>query len=481
MIASIALAALLAVPSTAQGQAAPGAKAVQRLNRAPVSKDVLKVKLPRPQIKVLPNGLTVMVVEQHKLPTVAYSLWIKSGSLDDPKDVPGMAKFAAELLAEGTKARSSQQIASAVDELGATLEGSAAFGSGVSGVNASGLVEDADKLLELMADLVRNATFPADEVEKYKKRQLAELEQMRSNPQFLGRERFYASLYGDAAPARVSATAASIGAATSETLAKFRDERYVPSNAFLGVAGDVTLEKILPMVEKRFGDWKGKAPKAWTPVEFAPSKARVLLVDRPGSVQTEIVAGNLSMKRTNPDFIKLTVANRVLGGGPSARLFLQLREEKGYTYGAYSGFSADLYPGPFSARLAVRNEVTEPALTDLLAEFAKIRKEPIPEPELDDARRALVANYALSLERPSALLNLWMSARYYGLPEDYWDRYAEEVARTTPGQAQEAAKKYVDPDHLQIVLVGDAKIIGALAEKFGPVEVYDVDGKRKAP
>ncbi len=481
MIRSLPLALVLADPAAAQGPAAaaPGAKAVQRLNRAPVSKDVLKVKLPRPEIKTLPNGLTVMVVEQHKLPVVTMSLWIKSGALSDPKELPGLAKFTAGLLREGPASRSSRQLASSVDELGATLEASAAFGSGVTGVSASGLVEDTDRLLELMAHVTRNATFPADELEKYKKRELAELEQMRSNPQFLGRERFFAALYKDAAPARIAATVASVQAATPERLRAFRDEHYVPGNVILGVAGDVTLARILPMVEQRFGDWKGTAPKAWTGVEPEAAKTRVLLIDRPDSVQTEILAGNLAMKRTSPDFIKLTVANRVLGGGPSARLFLQLREEKGYTYGAYSGFSADVYTGPFSARLAVRNEVTEPAIRDLLAEFDKIRKEPVPEAELDDARRAIVASYALSLERPATLLNLWMSARYYGLSEDYWDRYAEEVARTTPAQVQEAATRYVDPAHLQLVLVGDAKVIGKLAGQFGPVEVYDVDGKRK--
>ena len=482
---SILLSLLLSAPAAAQlaPAAATSAKAVQRLNRAPVSKEILKVRLPRPTFATLPNGLTVMVVEQHKLPTVQMALWVtQSGPVTEPGRLPGLAKFTADMLREGTKTRSSAQLALDVDELGASLEASAAWGTDLSIVSASGLVEDSGRLLELMSDMATHPTFSAGELEKYKKRELAQLEELRANPQFLGRERFYAALYGEASPARVGPTAEAIKSVTSEDLKQYHADRYVPANSILGIAGDITLKEALPLVQKRFGGWTGK--KAAAPALPAIPKAggtRVLLVDRPGSVQTEIVAGNYSLVRTSPDYIPLTVANRVLGGGPSARLFLQLREEKGYTYGAYSNFSADIYPGAFSARLAVRNEVTEPAMKDLLAELKKIRDEKVPADELDDSRRSIVAKFALSLESPGTLLNLWMSARYYGLPEDYWDRYTEEVALTSPDKVQDAAKKYVDTDHLQIVCVGDAKKIQPLLTQFGPVEVYDVDGKRVEP
>ena len=481
MTRAISLFLLLALPAAAQAPAgAPSSpKAVQRLNRAPVSKEVLKVYLPRPTSAKLPNGLTVIVVEQHKLPTVQLALWVKSGPITEPARLPGLAKFTAEMLREGTKTRSSAKLAADVDELGASVEASAPWGTNLSMVSASGLVEDADKLMELMADTAINPAFAAEELDKYRKRELAELEQLRANPQFLGRERFYAALYQDAAPSRVAPTAQSIKDVKPEDLQRYHAEHYVPANAILGLAGDITLSQALPLVKKRFGGWKAdKRVAAVVPAMPKAAATRVLLVDRPGSVQTEIVAGNYSLLRTSPDYIPLTVANRVLGGGPSARLFLQLREEKGYTYGAYSGFSADVYPGAFSARLAVRNEVTEPALKDLMAEFKKMREEPVPTDELDDSRRSIVAKFALSLESPGTLLNLWMSARYFGLPEDYWDRYAEEIALTGPDKVRDAAKKYVDLDHLQIVCVGDAKKIQPLLAQFGPVEVYDAEGKR---
>ncbi|MBI4423466.1 MAG: insulinase family protein [Elusimicrobia bacterium] len=410
----------IVVPGLASAQApAPSAKAVRRLDRAPVSREVLKVRLPRPAVRTLSNGLTVMVVEQHKLPTVQLSLWVKSGALSDPGDAPGLAKFAAELLREGTRSRTSAQLAAEVDELGASLEASAGFGEDVSRVQASGLVEDADKLLELLADVALQPTFPDEELAKYKKRQLAALEEQRANPQFLGRERFFSALYRETAPARIAPTAASIERVSASDLRAFHAARYRPGNAILGLAGDITLAEALPLVERRFGAWAGAPPAAAGPPPAPkPEGVRVHLVDRPGSVQTEIVAGSLALERTSPDFIALTVANRVLGGGPSARLFLQLREEKGYTYGAYSSFTADVYPGAFSARLAVRSEVTEPALRELLAELKRIGQEPVPAGELDEARRSIVAKFALSLESPANLLSSWMTARYFGLPED---------------------------------------------------------------
>ena len=195
-------------------------------------------------------------------------------------------------------------------------------------------------------------------------------------------------------------------------------------------------------------------------------------------MQTNILAGDFAVRRADPDYIPLTVMNRVLGGGPSARLFLNLREKHGYTYGAYSSFSSDIYPGVWWASTEVRNAVTDESLHELMEEFKRIRTEPVPESELDEARRSLVASFALSLERPATLLGFWMTVNYYRLPEDYWDRYPEEVAKVSPAVVRQAAKKYVDLDHLQFVCVGAGKQIKDILKKYGPLELYDADGKR---
>ncbi|MGE5206327.1 MAG: M16 family metallopeptidase [Chlamydiota bacterium] len=450
---------------------------VERLNRAPVNKQVLQVTLPRPQEFHLPNGLTVLVLERHELPTVDFALWIKSGALEDPKDLPGLAKFTADMLHEGTTRRNSAQLASEIDAIGASISASAAFGSSHSSVVASGLVENTDKLLDLMSDMVQNPTFPADELAKYKTRELADLEQERADPDFLGMERFHRVLYRDFPAAVIAPTPASVKAATPEQLKQFHDRYYLPNNAILGVAGDVQAKQVMALIEKYFGGWKKQpvsAPKLAALPSPAPSK--VYLVDRPGSVQTDIIAGNFSLRRVDPDFIPLRVMNRILGEGPTGRLFLNLREEKGYTYGAYSYYTADVYPGTFIAETQVRNAVTDGSLHELMGELKRIRDEAVKENDLEDARHAIVASFALSLERPATLLTYWMTAKYYGLPEDYWDRYPAEVAKVTPEVVQRVARKYVDLDHLQVVCVGDGKQIKEVLSKYGTVQVYDTNG-----
>jgi predicted Zn-dependent peptidase len=476
---------LLDLAGTTVGAQVPGGEKgtavseVQRLNRAPVSKEVLRVKLPRPRETKLANGLTVLVLEQHKLPTVAFTLWVKTGALADPKDLPGLAKATAEMLREGTTHRTSAQLAADVDGLGANLMASAEFGADTSTVFASGLSESTERLLELMSDIVLNPTFPPDEFAKYQKRQLAQVEQMRSRPGFLAQERFHKVLYGDFAAAVVSATPESLKVMTTAQLKDFHDRYYVPNNALLGVVGDVRFDEVVSLIQKAFGDWKSQ-PVALPDLGRIPPPAptRITLVDRPESVQTNILAGDFAVRRADPDYVPLTVMNRVLGGGASARLFLNLREKHGYTYGAYSSFNSDIYPGTWRANTEVRNAVTDGSLHELMEEFKRIRTELVPESELDEARRSIVASFALSLEQPTTLLNFSMIANYFRLAPDYWDRYPEQVAKVSPEAVEQAAKKYVDLEHLQFVCVGDGKQIKDTLKKYGPVEVYDADGKR---
>jgi predicted Zn-dependent peptidase len=461
------------------GEKGTAVSEAQRLNRAPVNKQVLRVKLPRPRETKLANGLTVLVLEQHRLPTVAFTLWVKTGALADPKDMPGLAKATAEMLREGTAQRTSAQLAADIDGLGASLMATAEFGANISTVSASGLSQSTDRLLELMSDVVLNPTFPADEFAIYQRRQLAQVEQMRSRSAFLAQERLHKVLYGDFAASVVSATPESLKAMSTAQLKDFHDRYYVPNNAILGVVGDVQFDQVVSLIQKSFGAWKSRTVN---PPDLGrippPAPMKITLVDRSDSVQTNILAGNFALRRADPDFVPLTVMNRVLGGGASARLFLNLREKHGYTYGAYSSFTSDIYPGAFRANTEVRNAVTDGSLHELLEEFKRIRTEPVPESELDEARRSIVAGFALSLEQPARLLDFWMTANYFRLPPDYWDRYPEQIAKVSPEVVEQTAKKYVDLDHLQIVCVGDGKQIKDILEKYGPLEAYDADGKR---
>ena len=217
-----------------------------------------------------------------------------------------------------------------------------------------------------------------------------------------------------------------------ERLKEFHERYHVPSNALLAVVGDVKADEFIELSRKSFGEWKGQpVPKPdWSHLP-PPAPAKIYLVDRPDSVQTNIMAGDYGARRTDKDYIALYVMNRVLGGGPQARLFLNLREVHGYTYGAYSRVGDDKYREAWVANTEVRNAVTDGSMEQLMAEFKRIRDEKVPEPELNEARHSIVANFALSLEQPQQLLSRWILVQDYGLPMDYWDRYPVEVAHTT--------------------------------------------------
>jgi zinc protease len=451
---------------------------VQRLNKAPVNNEILKVKLPHPVEVTLPNGLTMLVLEQHRLPTVYYSLWIKSGTLSDPKDTPGLASFTADLLRDGTAKRNSTQIATELDELGATFNADAAFGSNVTSVQASGLSQSADKLMDIMSDIVLNPSFPADELQKYQRQEGARLFQLRSNPGFLARERFARALYGDFPAAVQAPTTDSLKKASPEMLKGFHDKYYAPNNSIFAVSGDITVAQATELAKKYFGAWKNHPIDA-PGIGSVPAltSAKTILVDRPGSVQSNILAGGLSLKRSDPDYIPLFVMNRILGGGSAARLFSNLREEKGYTYGAYSRVSGDLYTGSFVANTEVRNAVTDGSLHELMYEFKRLRDEKVPQGELEESKRSIISSFALSLGNPAGIVNSWMAVKYYGLNKDYWDHYSDELAKVDSDTVQRMARKYVDLDHLQVVVVGDAKQVRDAVAKYGTVEVYDAEGK----
>jgi predicted Zn-dependent peptidase len=477
ILCASAVAFFFTVPLLSQDKST-SLKAVQRLNRAPMNKEVLQVSLPRPNKIALSNGLTLLFLERHKLPTIAASIWIKTGALSDPKELPGLASFAADMLREGTGKRTSEQVSGELDSIGGDLSTEARFQQGTTTVNISGLVDSADRLMELMSDIVIHPSFPESELEKYKKRRQSRLEEDRSQAGFLAREKFYGVLYGDFPASVVAPTLQSLAAVKAADLRKYHETYFSPENAILGIAGDLTVTQALSLAEKYFGSWRAGRVSATKLPPIAPLGPKTIyLIDRPGSVQTEIFVGNLAVKRVDPDYIPLRVLNRVLGGGVASRLFLDLREEKGYTYGAYSNVTGNIYPGILAARTEVRNAVTDGSIHELLLQLERMQQEAVPGEELENSRRSIVADFALSLERPQELLEDWLTVEYYGLPMDYWDRYPKEVAQVTSAKVQEIAKKYIDLDHLQIVCVGDRKEIKDVLEKYGSLEVIDADGK----
>lgn len=450
--------------------------------RAPVNKEILKVKLPTAQEATLSNGLRVVLLESHRVPIFTMQMVVLSGGLSDPADYHGLATFTAALLREGTATRKSKDIAEQMDTLGATLNAGAGLSSFTTNITSFGLVENLDPMLEIFADVIRNPAFPQEEVDKYKTRQLQQLQFQRSIPQFLAQERFQRAIYGEHPAGLIAPPAESLKRVSTADLAKFHSTYYRPNNAMLTVVGDVTLKELLPKLEKAFGGWqRADLPPTNIPAAPAQGAMRIQLIDRPGSVQTVLQLGNLGIERTNEDYFAMLVMNQVLGAGPAARLFLNLREKNGYTYGAYSNFGGSKFRGTVVSSSEVRTNVTEGAMNEFMYELKRIRDEKVSPVELENAKRAIVGGFALSLEQPQALLQNIVTQKLYDLPANYWDTYPQKVEAITAEDVQRIAQKYVDLNHLQIVAVGDAAKTRAVMAKFGTVEEYDAEGKPARP
>ena len=465
-------------PPGAQDKAVSRSK-VERKNKAPVSKEVLRVKLPKPVEATLDNGLTVLILEDHRFPVVSMQLQISgAGPILEPSDKPGLANITAQMLREGTRTRTSRQISEDVDRLGATLNATSGFGSTAAVINASGLSDNFDQWFALATDVLLNPTFPADELGKLRERVKTQLKQQRSQPFFLADERFKQAVYGKHPASVVATTPEVLDALTSEMLTKWHAERYVPQNAILGIAGNVSAAELLPKLKQALAGWKKTGFKETLPPHPTPATSKkIFLIDRPDSVQATVTMGNIAIDRRHPDYLPVVVMNSVVGGGASSRLFINLREEKGYTYGAYSSFTAVKFPGPWSAGGDVRTEVTEGAVTEFMNELNRIRNERVPEAELEENKRAAVASFALSLESPATLLNYAIIRKIYDLPADYWDTYPAKLMAVTADDVQRVARKYVNPETHQVVVVGDASKIRPILEKFGTVEVYNMEGR----
>jgi zinc protease len=391
--------------------------------------------------------------------------------------LPGLADTTASLMDEGTTSKTSEQIAQALDTMAAAVSVTANEGSQIATVTGAALTDQFESVLNLAADILLNPSFPEKELGLYKVRARAALEEQRTDPDFLKQERYSKAIYGSHPASSVGVTRESLEKISRDSLVQFHKSNYVPENAIIGVSGDITLAEARTKFEQALKNWKRSAktrPGVEDPTDAGPMK--ISLVNRAGSVQTAYLLGELAINRLHPDYDAVQVMNTIIGGS-NGRLFRELRESKGYTYGVYSALRALRYRGDWRVSMDVRTEVTGPSLRDLLAELAKMRDEVVPKDEFEDAQRSMTASFALSLESPDELLNLYVIRHLYNLPVDYWDRYTDRIMAITPAQVQMVARKYLDPSKLQIIAVGDAGKIEADLSKFGPLEIFDDEGR----
>ncbi len=463
-------------PASAQGTGAapvepPSVSAVELKGKAPVNPRTLEVRLPRPQEAVLPNGLRIALLEDHKLPMFAMQWVIAGGGLADPEDRRGLMAATASLLREGAGERTSREIAEQLARLGSSLGASASPASGETVISVSGLREHFDATLDIAADVIRHPTFPQNEIDKYKSRFASQLQYQRSLPSFLAQEQFLRAVYDQHPASLVAPPLPVIQGLSREELTRHHARSFRPNNTIVLMYGDLTLKQAVSTIRRALGDWTpADAQLASAPQPKPPSKPRVVVVDRPGSVQTSLWLGALGIERKSEDYFAVLVMNHILGGGPASRLFMNLREQKGYTYGVSSSFTGSSFPGVMVANTDVRTEVTADALQELMRELQRIAAEPVSTQELANAKRALVGRFALSLESPQALLANLATQKIYGLPEDYWDQYPRRVEAITTADIQRVARAYLDPKRLQLVAVGDAAKLREPLSRYGEIE-----------
>ena len=438
------------------------------------------LNLPNPTEATLSNGLRLVVVEDHRLPLVSLRLAFYPGSVKDPAGRQGLTGIMANLLTEGTKTRRSRQIAEEVALIGATL--SAGSNSDYLTVAASALSDYSSRIFELLADVTLNPTFPEEELVLAKENTKQGLIQQRAQPSFLASEQTARVLFGEHPYSVISPTPESIDATTQAELLEFHRETIVPNRASLIVVGDINFQQVLAEAEKLFGEWAaGGDPELKFPAPPSIEKRSAYVVDRPGSEQTNIVIANHAIKRTDPDFFPMLVMHTVLGANASSRLFMNLREEKGYTYGAYSSLDARTFGGTFRASAEVRTEVTGAALHEFFYELDRIRNEDVSEKELHDAIAYLTGVFPIRLETQEGLIDQLTQMKMLGLPGDYLHTYREQVAAISRADIRRVAVEHVTPDKAVIVIVGDSAAILDEVRRFSQdVELFDSNGNRKA-
>jgi zinc protease len=472
--------AIVAATAYPIAQAQPSPSTIVSKGKAPVSNSVLKLSLPKPKEADLPNGLHVMVIEDARAPQVTMQIVIRgAGGYYDPPAHYGLAQFTASNMREGAGKRTSPEIAEQLERLAATLTVNTTMSSEEATVNASALSEHFNEVLDLAADMLLTPTFPEQELTRYKTQTRAQLMQQRANPNFLANERFSQAVADGHPDGRTAPTVEALDKTTRDAMVAFHKTHYVPDHSAIAITGDITMAAAMKAVQAKFGGWaKSNTPAPPVVDPVAVADPGVFLVARPNSVQTSLVVGTQAIRYTDADFYAMTVLNKIIGGGPTGRLFRHLREEKGYTYGAYSQLDARRFRGTWVASTNVRTEVTEAALTDLIDELRQARDIRVPDAEFADAKRSIVSAFALAIESPQAPLANAITRWRYGLPADYWDRYPERIMAITQDDVKAMAVKYLDPKKLQIIAVGDRAAAEEVLKKLGRLQVFDAEGRK---
>ena len=433
----------------------------------------------------LANGATLIVSERHNLPLVSFAIsFVGGGNQFEPAGRRGVASLATSMLSEGTTTKTGDQLSDAMQLLGTGI------GAGVSGeegqISFVSTTKNFDATLALLADMMLNSTFPADALERLRARTLVGLTQAKDQPAVVSAQVFAKILYGDAHPYGQRMTEASVKAITRDDVIAFQKAYFQPGRAIITVVGDVSSAKAKASVEKALAAWAkaGDKPSFDYPKLPELQPARIYLVDKPGAAQSVVNIGLPGPPRNTPDYFALQVLNTILGGQFQSRLNANIREQKGYSYGVNSGFNYGKGPGAFRAGGAIFTAKTDAALIEFMKELKGIVGEkPITDEEITTAKEALIQGLPQRFASVNSINNAITSLAVQGLPDDYYQTYAKNVSAVTKEDLLRVAKRYIDLNHLAIVIVGNRSEIEAplKALNIAPITYIDVEGNPAAP
>jgi zinc protease len=433
---------------------------------------------PAPEIQIgdaetftLNNGLKVFVVENRKLPRVAFSLILDRDPILEG-DKAGLTGFVGQMMTAGTENRPKEQFDEEVDFIGASLRASS------TSIFASSLKKHQEKILDLMTDVLYNPAFPESELEKLRKQSLTGLTASKDEPDAISSRLAAAVNFGREHPYGQTETEASLNNINIEDIRNYYETFFRPNIAYLAIVGDIDKGEAEKLVKKYFSEWeKAEVPTKNYDTPTRPEENKIALVDRSASVQSVInITHPVEMHITNEDFLNTRVLDYILGGGGSSRLFMNLREDKGYTYGAYSSIGSDKLIARFSANASVRTEVTDSAVYEMLYEIRNIVDNGVTEEELEAAKANLSGSFGRSLESPSTIANFAINTERYNLPSDFYATYLQRLNDITVEDVNRAAKKYLNPDGLYITVVGNGSAIKDGLAQFGEVKLFDKMG-----
>ncbi len=434
--------------------------------------------LPHVDRDELANGLIVLSARHGRLPVVTSALVLEGGAAGEPPSKAGLAYLVANALEAGTRGKSADEVAWALESIGVEFQADARWDAAVLWVVSPR--ERLESALELFAEIARAPAFRVEEVERLRDEQLADILQRQKEPRALAGDMAAHFIFGREVPyARplvgTSATVRDLGPADVEA---FYRGWYAPRGAALLMVGDIDPADARALADARFGDWTGRPqPRPEFQVTPGVERASIFVVDRPGSVQSEIRVGDVGLERGHADYFPVQVMNSLLGGAFTSRLNMSLRERHGFTYGIRSGFAFRRRPGPFLISTAVATDVTARAVEETLREIHRVRDELAPADEVAAARDYLAGTLPLELQTTEQLAGRLADLVIYDLPDDYFDRYRERILAVTPEEVQRVARAHLRPDRLAIVIVGAAAAIVPGLEQLGigPVQVHSAE------